>query len=106
MLLSNLDSNCLMRWFLMTSALLLLSVGSSRPAHGQRKIDSQGRFIEESATIRINFPNSPVAAILPYYEKLTGARIVQDANLTGVNLSISSGPRHGARVRFSVAVVK
>ena len=106
MLLPNLDSNYLMRWFLLTSGLLPLGVGSSRPAHGQREIDSQGRFVKESATIRINFPNSPVAAIPPYYEKLTGARIVQGANLTGVDLSISSGPRHGARVRFSIAEVK
>ena len=40
--------------------------------------------------VRIEFPNSPVAAILPYYEKLTGKRIVRDAKMEGTELSISS----------------
>jgi len=41
-------------------------------------------------TVRIEFPNSPVAAILPYYEKLTGKRIIRDAKIEGTELSITS----------------
>ncbi len=41
-------------------------------------------------TVRIEFPNSPVAAILPYYEKLTGKRIIRDAKLEGAELSVTS----------------
>lgn len=40
--------------------------------------------------VRVNFPNSPVAAVLRYYENLTGKRIIQDENLTGVNLTVAS----------------
>ncbi|NNE94111.1 MAG: hypothetical protein HKN23_20890 [Verrucomicrobiales bacterium] len=44
----------------------------------------------ESASVLVNFPNSPVSAVLPYYETLTEKKIIQDANLTGVNLTIAS----------------
>jgi type II secretion system protein D len=40
--------------------------------------------------VRIEFPNSPVAAILPFYEKLTGKRIIRDAKLEGNELSINA----------------
>ena len=80
------DSSRLPRLFLLTAAFLIVVASALLPVHGQQP----GLPGTEAATVRINFPNSPVAAILPYYEKLTGARIVQDANLTGVNLSISS----------------
>ncbi|MDF1810760.1 MAG: secretin N-terminal domain-containing protein [Verrucomicrobiales bacterium] len=40
------------------------------------------------ATLQVNFPDAPVAAILPYYEKLTSKKIIRDANLEGGNISI------------------
>ena len=41
-------------------------------------------------TLQLNFPNTPVSAILPYYEKLTGKKIIRDGNLEGINVSITS----------------
>lgn len=80
----------LARLFLLTAVLMVVALlGSMRFVYGQNTYPMTPGA-SEAATIRIQFPNSPVSAILPYYEKLTGARIVQDANLTGVNLSISS----------------
>ena len=75
-------------FWLATALVLLVFAGTQRPLHAQSARPNDGA--SEAATVRLHFPNSPVSAILPYYEKLTGARIVQDANLTGVNLSISS----------------
>jgi len=90
-----LDPGRYARLFWLGAALMLLAVaGSLRPVHAQTSrpgpSGSGSSSNSEAATVRLHFPNSPVSAILPYYEKLTGARIVQDANLTGVNLSISS----------------
>jgi type II secretion system protein D len=83
------DPGRLARLFWLAAALVLLVfAGTLRPLHAQSARPNDGAL--EAATVRLHFPNSPVSAILPYYEKLTGARIVQDANLTGVNLSISS----------------
>ncbi|MEM7015245.1 MAG: secretin N-terminal domain-containing protein, partial [Verrucomicrobiota bacterium] len=48
------------------------------------------RSYKEEATVQVNFPNSPVSSILPYYERLTGKRIIRDANLQGVNLTVIS----------------
>lgn len=45
---------------------------------------------EAGDRVRIEFPSSPVAAILPYYEKLTGKRIIRDAKIEGVELSVTS----------------
>lgn len=41
---------------------------------------------EEGVTLQ--FPNNPIADILATYESLTGKRIIRDANLAGVNLTI------------------
>ena len=75
-------------FWLATALVLLVFAGTLRPLQAQSTRPSEGA--SGAATVKLHFPNSPVSAILPYYEKLTGARIVQDANLTGVNLSISS----------------
>ncbi len=51
-----------------------------------------------AATVNLNFPSNPVTDILPYYEKLTGKRMVRDANLTGPFLTIlvNAVPKHEA----------
>ena len=63
-------------------AICLMAVFVVNPAIAQNSASG--------GTVRVNFPNSPVAAVLPYYENLTGKRIIQDANLTGVNLTVAS----------------
>ncbi|MBI4024406.1 MAG: hypothetical protein HY360_05455 [Verrucomicrobia bacterium] len=44
------------------------------------------RAAEETTTLQ--FPNNPIGDILVIYEKLTGKRLIKDANLTGPSLSI------------------
>lgn len=42
------------------------------------------------ASVRLEFPDAPVGTLLPFYETLTGKKIVRDANLAGSNLSVVS----------------
>lgn len=39
-------------------------------------------------TVTLQYPNSPITDIVDFYERLTGRRIIRDANLAGANLSI------------------
>ena len=43
--------------------------------------------------LMVNFPNAPVTAILPYYEKLSGKKIIRDGNLGATNISIVTDSR-------------
>lgn len=45
------------------------------------------------ASLLVSFPNAPVTAILPYYEKLSGKKIVRDVNLGATNISIVTDSR-------------
>jgi general secretion pathway protein D len=45
------------------------------------------------ASLLVSFPNAPVSAILPYYEKLSGKKIVRDVNLGATNISIVTDAR-------------
>jgi general secretion pathway protein D len=45
------------------------------------------------ASLLLSFPNAPVTAILPYYEKLSGKKIVRDVNLGATNISIVTDAR-------------
>ncbi|MEO0414666.1 MAG: secretin N-terminal domain-containing protein, partial [Verrucomicrobiota bacterium] len=38
--------------------------------------------------VQVNFPNTSISGLLPYYEKLTGKRIIRDANLDGGSISV------------------
>lgn len=40
--------------------------------------------------VKLQYPNVPVDVILTVYEHLTGKQLIRDANLAGVNLSISA----------------
>ncbi len=44
-------------------------------------------------SLMVNFPNAPVSAILPYYEKLSGKKIIRDGNLGATNVSIITDSR-------------
>ncbi len=69
-----------------TAALVLLA--ASVPLWAQDP--APGVPNPEAPSVRVEFPNAPVSAILPYYEALTGKRIIQDANLTGANITVTS----------------
>lgn len=77
------SSNCkifITRRVLQIAVILgLLTVSSQAEAQSSR-------FSE--ANLQLNFPNAPVTAILPYYEKLTQKKIIRDGNLEGENISV------------------
>lgn len=42
----------------------------------------------DSASIKVNFPNTPVQAIIPFYTQLTGKKMILDSSLQGDSLRI------------------
>lgn len=42
----------------------------------------------DSASIKVNFPNTPVQAIIPFYTQLTGKKMILDSSLQGESLRI------------------
>ena len=47
-----------------------------------------GPTASSQAKVSLQFPNNPVSDILAYYARWTGKKIIKDAQLAGVNLSI------------------
>jgi len=45
-------------------------------------------LVSDSALIKVNFPNSPVQAIIPFYIQLTGKKMILDSGLQGESLRI------------------
>ncbi|MCX6857454.1 MAG: hypothetical protein NTV80_21395 [Verrucomicrobia bacterium] len=43
---------------------------------------------EDGATIKVNFPNTPVQAIIPFYTQITGQKFILDSSLAGEPLRI------------------
>ncbi|TDU66015.1 type II secretion system protein D [Prosthecobacter fusiformis] len=48
----------------------------------------QNPALSENATIKVNFPNTPVQAIIPFYTQITGKKIILDSALQGEPLRI------------------
>ena len=46
--------------------------------------------IGEGATVKVNFPSAPIQAIIPFYQELTGRKLILDSNLAGNPLRIVS----------------
>jgi len=69
------------RWLIAVAvaALILASVHAQSPS-----------ALNDSATIKVNFPNSPVQAIIPFYTQITGKKIILDSALQGEPLRIIS----------------
>ncbi len=44
--------------------------------------------VNDSSLIKVNFPNTPVQAIIPFYTQLTGQKMILDSNLQGESLRI------------------
>jgi type II secretion system protein D len=44
--------------------------------------------VSDDLVENLNFPNNPASDLLDIYEKLSGKRIIRDANLAGINLSV------------------
>ena len=60
--------------------------GSSAPDAGNYVPTGDG------AVIKVNFPNSPIQAIIPFYTQLTGKKMILTSNLQGESLRII-GPK-------------
>lgn len=45
-------------------------------------------LVADGALIKVNFPNSPVMAIIPFYTQLTGKKMILDSSLQGESLRI------------------
>lgn len=48
----------------------------------------QGSPADDNATIKVNFPSTPVQAIIPFYTQITGKKIILDSALQGEPLRI------------------
>lgn len=46
--------------------------------------------VGDDATIKVNFPNAPIKAIIPFYQQLTGKKLILDSALQGEQLAIIS----------------
>ncbi|MFM2169388.1 MAG: hypothetical protein RIS79_3759 [Verrucomicrobiota bacterium] len=44
----------------------------------------------EPASVKVNFPSAPIQAIIPFYQELTGRKLILDSNLAGNPLRIVS----------------
>ena len=44
--------------------------------------------MNDGSLIKVNFPNTPVQAIIPFYTQLTGQKMILDSNLQGESLRI------------------
>ena len=60
--------------------------------------------LDDSATIKVNFPNTPILAIVPFYTEITGKKIILDSSLQGEPLRIIAPPcvDHRTRERFFI----
>ena len=47
-----------------------------------------GSSDDGSATIKVNFPNTPIQGIIPMYQQITGKKMILDGSLQGENLKI------------------
>lgn len=46
--------------------------------------------VGDGATIKVNFPSAPIQAIIPFYQQLTGKKLILDSALQGEQLRIIS----------------
>lgn len=65
--------------------LIALALGALIVASSYAQQVSPGNT---GATIRVNFPNTPVQAIIPFYTQITGKKIILDSALQGEPLRI------------------
>lgn len=66
--------------------LIALALGGLLLARSQAQTPASG--VSDSATIRVNFPSTPVQAIIPFYTQITGKKIILDSALQGEPLRI------------------
>lgn len=78
---------------LVTAFGLAFSTAQSPPVAPPPGLGRAGNLdgpMDENAMIKINFTNTPVQAIVPLYERLTGKKIITDSALTGESMRINA----------------
>lgn len=74
------------RWLVVGALLLTFPISTTRAA---TEAPRGGAFpAADNDRVTVNFPNSPVAAIIPFYSQLTGKKMILDAGLQGEMLRI------------------
>jgi len=71
--------------FIVKRWLIALALGALILASGYAQ---QASLSSDSATIKVNFPSTPVQAIIPFYTQITGKKIILDSALQGEPLRI------------------
>lgn len=66
------------------------SLGPALPPPGAAAPPGTYVPVGEGATIRVNFPNAPIKAVIPFYQQLTGKKLILDSALQGEQLAIIS----------------
>lgn len=69
---------------LTSQAQISPTVDAEAPESGQLTQQT----ISDSSTIKVNFPNTPVQAIIPFYTQITGKKMILDSALQGEPLRI------------------
>lgn len=64
--------------------------GPTLPPPGQGASAPAYVPVGDGATIKVNFPNAPIKAIIPFYQQLTGKKLILDSALQGEQLAIIS----------------
>ncbi len=57
-------------------------------AAGSAPASSDYQALDDSALIKVNFPNTPIMGIIPFYQQLTGKNMILDGSLQGETLRI------------------
>ncbi len=80
--------------FAVLMVILLLGVRQASKAQQPAPLPppQSGTYVPvgDGATIKVNFPSAPIQAIIPFYQQLTGKKLILDSALQGEQLRILS----------------
>lgn len=81
----------------MALLLVILLLGVKHALQAQLPLPPPGQAnanayipVGDDASIKVNFPNAPIQAIIPFYSQLTGRKLILDSALQGEQLRIIS----------------
>ncbi len=60
----------------------------SQPTAPAGSISPTNQPLSDDATVKVNFPNTPIQGIIPFYQQLTGKMMILDGSLQGESLRI------------------
>jgi general secretion pathway protein D len=77
-------------------AVIALALATLIPAQGLAQLPTAAAgsvapvppSLSDDATVKVNFPNTPIQGIIPFYQQLTGKMMILDGSLQGETLRI------------------